>query len=493
VRPPAVTRAWTDANGNYVPDCDLLDPNANDRRPSGGDLCGQLSNLNFGKPVFSGSFDPALLEGSGVRPSDWQIGVSIQQQVMTGVAVEVGYFRRWLQHFTVIDNLAVAAADFDRFSIVAPADPRLPNGGGYTISGLYNVSPTKSGQTNSYTTLADSYGSQTSMYNGILMNVSARGRNGLSVQGGINVGKTVTDNCEVQAVLPEIAPLDPFCHNDPGFITRVSGLAAYTLPKLDMLVSGTFRSDQGAPLQAQYVVTSASRTADAWPSAVRERAERHREPARARRSVWRSRQRVRPARRQDPARRTNTHQRWRGHLQHVQRERGADLQPGIQPRWTLARADDGDGGALREAERLHRFLVGACRDNGADGGNASTRSSGGKRSSLGFHSISSWLRGDWLPPGRSPRRSFSSKRLTPSIRRGTLKLMTSPAGQFVGLIYVKACASCTGTVAAIQWDKHESFCSVTSVSPLLRVAPVPSVRSVIDRALVEVLRQVRMY
>src|SRR5688572_4219281 len=255
--PPAVTRAWTDANGNYVPDCDLLDPNANDRRPSGGDLCGQLSNVNFGKPVFSGSFDPALLEGSGVRPSDWQVGVSIQQQLMTGVAVEVGYFRRWLQHFTVIDNLAVTAADFDRFSIVAPSDPRLPNGGGYTISGLYNVSPAKSGQTNSFTTLADNYGSQTSMYNGILMNVSARGKNGLSVQGGINVGKTVTDNCEVQGILPEIAPLDPFCHNDPGFITRLSGLAAYTLPKLDVLVSGTFRSDQGAPLQAQYVVTSA--------------------------------------------------------------------------------------------------------------------------------------------------------------------------------------------------------------------------------------------
>jgi hypothetical protein len=176
---------------------------------------------------------------------------------MTGVAVEVGYFRRWLQHFTVIDNLAVTSADFDRFSIVAPADPRLPNGGGYTISGLYNVSPAKSGQTNSFTTLADNYGAQTSMYNGILMNVSARGRNGLSVQGGINVGKTVTDNCEVQAVLPEIAPLDPFCHNDPGFNTRLSGLAAYTVPKLDVLVSGTFRSDQGAPLQAQYVVSSA--------------------------------------------------------------------------------------------------------------------------------------------------------------------------------------------------------------------------------------------
>ena len=301
--------------------------------------------------MFSGSFDPALLEGWGVRPSDWQVGVSVQQQLMTGVSVEVGYFRRWLQHFTVIDNLAVDRCRLRSLQHRRAADPRLPDGGGYTISGLYNVSPTKSGQTNSYTTLADSYGSQTSMYNGILMNVSARGRNGLTVQGGINVGKTVTDNCEVQAVLPEIAPIDPFCHNDPGFITRVTGLAAYTLPKVDVLVSGTFRSDQGAPLQAQYVVTSASRAADAWSAAVRERAERDRESARARRSVWRSRERVRPAGRQDPALRENAHQRRRGHLQHVQRQRGADLQPGVQPRWTLARADDGDGGALREAER----------------------------------------------------------------------------------------------------------------------------------------------
>ena len=35
-----VTRAWTDANGNFVPDCDLLNPNAQDLRASGGDLCG---------------------------------------------------------------------------------------------------------------------------------------------------------------------------------------------------------------------------------------------------------------------------------------------------------------------------------------------------------------------------------------------------------------------------------------------------------------------
>ena len=47
--------------------------------------------------------------------------------------------RRWV---VVTDNLAVAANNFDRFTISAPADARLPNGGSYPIPGpLYNVNP----------------------------------------------------------------------------------------------------------------------------------------------------------------------------------------------------------------------------------------------------------------------------------------------------------------------------------------------------------------
>ena len=54
-----VTRAWTDANGNFVPDCDLLNPNAQDLRASGGDLCGVMSNTSFGQNVLTNNFDPA--------------------------------------------------------------------------------------------------------------------------------------------------------------------------------------------------------------------------------------------------------------------------------------------------------------------------------------------------------------------------------------------------------------------------------------------------
>ena len=61
-----------------------------------------------------------------MRSNDWQIGASVQQQMLPRVSVGSGYFRRWLNNFTVTDNLAVGAGDFTPYSITAPSDPRLP-------------------------------------------------------------------------------------------------------------------------------------------------------------------------------------------------------------------------------------------------------------------------------------------------------------------------------------------------------------------------------
>jgi hypothetical protein len=254
----STTRSWNDANRNFVPDCDLLNPAAQNSIAAGGDSCGAYANQNFGKSTFSNSLDPELLEGWGIRGADGQIGVSIQHELLPRMSVEVGYYRRWLQNFTVNDNLSVTAANFDTFSVTAPQDPRLPEGGGYVISGLYNVTPTLFGQTNNFLTAAKNFGDQYQRYNGMLINVSARPRNGLTIQGGLNTGATVTDNCAVRAQLPELSPLNPYCHDAPGLVTRVTGLTAYTIPKIDVLVSGTFRSDQGPTLAANYAVPSAA-------------------------------------------------------------------------------------------------------------------------------------------------------------------------------------------------------------------------------------------
>jgi hypothetical protein len=246
-------RSWNDSNANFIPDCDLLNMSPNDE-------CGQGSTT-FGKEVFTSSVDSAAIGGWGVRPSDWGIVASVQQQVLPRVSVEVSYTRRWLNHFVATDNTLVEASDFGTFSIIAPSDPRLPQGGGYTVSNLYNVNNNKFGQAFSFNTFSDYLSGaplQYSHYNGVLLNVSARPRNGLTFTGGINTGRTVTDNCAVQALLPEINPLNPYCHNQPGFITRVTGLGSYVVPKLDVSLGLTIRSDQGAPLAANWAAPNSA-------------------------------------------------------------------------------------------------------------------------------------------------------------------------------------------------------------------------------------------
>jgi hypothetical protein len=256
------TRTWTD-NGNYIPECDLRSNLAQDNRPAGGDFCGAMNSNTFGTTAqTTANIDPKILKGWSVRSNDWQWGVSVQQQVLPRVSVEAGYFRRWLNNFTITDNLAVGPNDFTAYKMTAPTDSRLPGGGGYAVDGLYNVVPAKFGQTSNNITLADDIGDQYQKYNGFLFNISARLGRGVQFQGGINTGKTVQDNCAVRAQVPELTTVagvspavnvgNPNCHADPGFITKATALGSYTIPKIDVLVSGTLRSDQGGALTATW-------------------------------------------------------------------------------------------------------------------------------------------------------------------------------------------------------------------------------------------------
>jgi len=254
----SATRTWTDSNANFRPDCDLVNPLQQDGRPAGGDFCAQISDLSFGKDRFTSTLDPQLINGWSVRPGDWQYGVSIQQQVLPRVSIEVGYNRRWLTNFTSTDNLLQAVSDFGTFSVTAPVDARLPaDASGRVLSGFYNANPNVASLVNQVQTLSSDYGTYSQDSHGILFNISARPRNGLVFQGGINSGTTRTDNCEVRALVPEESPTNPWCNTSTGFVTRYTGLGSYTIPKVDVLFSGTFRSDQGGALAANWVVSNA--------------------------------------------------------------------------------------------------------------------------------------------------------------------------------------------------------------------------------------------
>jgi hypothetical protein len=246
-----VTRTWTDRNGNWTPDCNLSNSQAQDLGP-GQDFCGVISNLNFGTSTFSNTIDPDILQGWGVRPSDWNWSVGVQHEILPRTSVEVAFVHREFYGFAVTDNLAVTPADFTQFSVPAPQDPRLPGGGGYQVGPLYDLNnPALFGVTRNYITYTDRYGDAFQKFNGIDVNVSARPRNGLTVQGGFAGGYSTADVCEIRAQVPEMIIFgtsgltNPWCRIETGFMPQYKGIATYVVPKFDIALSGTFTSKPG--------------------------------------------------------------------------------------------------------------------------------------------------------------------------------------------------------------------------------------------------------
>ena len=262
-------RSWNDGNRNYVVDCDLLSRAAQNNLASGGDSCGALigNNVNFGNAnPNTTTINPEILHGWGVRPYDWQFGVNVQQEVVPRVSIDVGYNRRWWGNFFVTDNTLTTAADYTVYNLTVPQHDHLPNGGS-TVS-YVAVTPAAAalGAQNYMTTETDYGDARTAFWHGVDVNATARLANGLTVQGGTSTGRGVRDTCAVTAALPELLGSDRVdsCDVTEGWTTSFRGLATYTVPKLDVLVSASMRSivttpgggvaTNGASLNAAYVV-----------------------------------------------------------------------------------------------------------------------------------------------------------------------------------------------------------------------------------------------
>jgi hypothetical protein len=123
-------------------------------------------------------------------------------------------------------------------------------------------------------------------WQGVDVNVAARLRNGLTIQGGTSTGRRLADGCEIRAGLPEygqgptgtgntsvtasvdalgaagsLGPVNPYCRIVEPYRTDFRGLASYTIPRVDVQVAGTWRSIPGSSLAANFV------TNDAWIAA----------------------------------------------------------------------------------------------------------------------------------------------------------------------------------------------------------------------------------
>ena len=102
--------------------------------------------------------------------------------------------------------------------------------------------------------LASNYGNQIQRWNGVDLTVNVRPRGGVLLQGGLSTGRTLTDNCEILAQLPEISPLGAaVLPSGDRFLTQLKFFGSYTVPKVDVQVSGAFQSIPGPQLAANQV------------------------------------------------------------------------------------------------------------------------------------------------------------------------------------------------------------------------------------------------
>jgi hypothetical protein len=248
----SVTRTWADANGNYVPDCDLTNFLQNGE-------CLQIDNLNFGKPNVVTHWADDALKGFGARPASWDATVDVQHQLGSAVSVTAGYDRNWQTIFRVTDNLALTPADFDPFCITAPLNAGLPDGGGYQVCGLYDVKPSKfSAVPNNEVTQASHYGTQQRVSDFFNLGITTRFKSGLLIRGGIDSGRLLTDACEIRDQLPETALTNPFCRASTPLMgnTQLKLQGSYPLPG-DATVSVIFQNVPSVAYAANYRATNA--------------------------------------------------------------------------------------------------------------------------------------------------------------------------------------------------------------------------------------------
>jgi hypothetical protein len=245
-----VNRNWTDSDRDLVVDCNLLNPDANGE-------CATLTgnDRNFGQPGAATIVDPELLEGWGVRTHDYQTEVTLQQEIVPRVSAEVSYIHRTFHGFMVTSDLnRDPNRDWVNYTVTVPNDPRLPDGGGYPIT-VYVANTTAAAR--NFLTRESTYGDggeeRESFYDGVNFNVNARLRNGLFLSLGTQTGRRIDDRCHVignYGASPDLRN----CRDIDPWETTVRGLGSYTVPKVDVLISATVRSQPPLQIGAQWQI-----------------------------------------------------------------------------------------------------------------------------------------------------------------------------------------------------------------------------------------------
>jgi hypothetical protein len=215
-----VTRNWTDANGNYVPDCDLKNLQQNGE-------CGVVSNLLFGQPIPTATLSDNVRKGWGHREYSYQWNAQIQQELRPGMGLAVGYFHTQWGNMSVTRNTLVTPASFTQYCVSAPTDERLASFSGTQVCGLYDRNVP--GSTSNVIELAKDLGlgEPEEFFNGVDTAFNMRWGKGGLINAGVSVGRETVDWCYANGH-PELTP-----QNFPANYPRHANYCRVTSPWWD--------------------------------------------------------------------------------------------------------------------------------------------------------------------------------------------------------------------------------------------------------------------
>ena len=220
----------------------------------------------FGNPIPTTFFDEAWRYGWGNRQSNWEITASLQQELLPGLSLDVGFFRRSWINFYVEDDRNLSAGDFEAYSVDVPQglrdlNPDLPQ----SIM-LYDQRPDTIGTPDNVFTAAGNFGDQSQNWQGFDITIDGRLEN-LLIQGGVSTGATSTNDCDLITALPEkqfneraaTSPVTPqsYCDASHNWLTQVKFLGSYTLP-YDIQIAATLQNQPGPPRIAEVVYSGAA-------------------------------------------------------------------------------------------------------------------------------------------------------------------------------------------------------------------------------------------
>jgi len=273
-------RLWSDTNGNFFPDCTLTNNAANGE-------CGP-STAPLGQTNITTHWDPALTNGWGVRPSDQELLLGVQQKLNEKMVLDVQWTRHSFGNMFATEYQATPASAYDNYCVTAPTDSRLPGGGGNQICGFVDIKPQYLGVTpNNFVTAAKNLGDVVDVYTGYDINLNSRFGRGATASVGVSTGRERTDYCSI-AGLAQIGsntdtsagkiylgnyvgnninnsgpsanayPSTLFCSVTPPYQPDWKGLISYPLPWWGLRASGTWQNRSGPQILATQAAVQSS-------------------------------------------------------------------------------------------------------------------------------------------------------------------------------------------------------------------------------------------